>query len=254
MARSAAGDPDVVISTEAARVLQAFEKLPGVVTKLSDAERTADKLYTDVSSAGNAVFAIDSAEIASKCLDKNTASTSLSVIQELKKAANEAVELTQAAVEDAENASRAAEEASKHAGDALNSAESQLEQIDAALKALKKREKEPESSSADVQAAPPPPSESPDDESHSQSLPQDPPSSTSTAEKPSTQQKAGTTATDTAQSPSEPSEKATAAESIENNGPNTLSDARNTDSSVSPSWVRTPLLLVVGVLGLLAVC
>ncbi|KEG05130.1 hypothetical protein DQ04_27151000, partial [Trypanosoma grayi] len=100
----------------------------------------------------------------------------------------------------------------------------------------------------------PPPSESPDDESHSQSLPQDPPSSTSTAEKPSTEHKAGTTATDTAQSPSEPSEKATSAESIENNGPNTLRDVRSADSSVSPAWVRTPLLLVVGVLGLLAVC
>ncbi|KEG07365.1 hypothetical protein DQ04_10021010 [Trypanosoma grayi] len=34
----------------------------------------------------------------------------------------------------------------------------------------------------------------------------------------------------------------------------TVRDAWSADSSVSPSWVRTPLLLVVGVLGLLAVC
>ncbi|KEG06482.1 hypothetical protein DQ04_13711000 [Trypanosoma grayi] len=35
---------------------------------------------------------------------------------------------------------------------------------------------------------------------------------------------------------------------------NTLQDIRSMDSSVSPPWVRTPLLLVAGVLGLLAVC
>ncbi|KEG08417.1 hypothetical protein DQ04_07231020 [Trypanosoma grayi] len=77
------------------------------------------------------------------------------------------------------------------------------------------------------------------------------------------------TAPDTNQSPSVPSEEKTAVESLENaasqaaDAPltppnsdvhNTLQDIRSMDSSVSPSWVRTPLLLVVGVLGLLAVC
>ncbi|KEG05264.1 hypothetical protein DQ04_24421000 [Trypanosoma grayi] len=38
------------------------------------------------------------------------------------------------------------------------------------------------------------------------------------------------------------------------NADTTLRDVWSADSSVSPSWVRTPLLLVVGVLGLLAVC
>ncbi|KEG06483.1 hypothetical protein DQ04_13711010, partial [Trypanosoma grayi] len=73
------------------------------------------------------------------------------------------------------------------------------------------------------------------------------------------------TAPDTNQSPSVPSEEKTAAESLENaasqaadapltppksNANNVLRDILTGDSSVSPSWVRTPLLLVViGVLG-----
>ncbi|KEG08776.1 hypothetical protein DQ04_06471050 [Trypanosoma grayi] len=69
------------------------------------------------------------------------------------------------------------------------------------------------------------------------------------------------------QSPPGPLEKDTAAESMksgdsqtaETDAPGstadvTLRDVWSADSSVSPSWVRTPLLLVVGVLGLLAVC
>ncbi|KEG07101.1 hypothetical protein DQ04_10911020 [Trypanosoma grayi] len=73
----------------------------------------------------------------------------------------------------------------------------------------------------------------------------------------------------TAQSSAGSSEKDKAAESVDtsasqaahaslipptNNANNTLQDILSADSSVCPSWVRTPLLLVAGVLGLLAVC
>ncbi|KEG07364.1 hypothetical protein DQ04_10021000 [Trypanosoma grayi] len=80
---------------------------------------------------------------------------------------------------------------------------------------------------------------------------------------------AGITTIDSEPLQAGPLEKKTDAESIRNGGsqaagaplagPNsnadtTVRDAWSADSTVSPSWVRTPLLLVVGVLGLLAVC
>ncbi|KEG10532.1 hypothetical protein DQ04_03611070 [Trypanosoma grayi] len=48
--------------------------------------------------------------------------------------------------------------------------------------------------------------------------------------------------------------EATGINAPESNAHNTLQDIMSADSSVSPSWVRTPLLVVVGGMGLLAVC
>ncbi|KEG08705.1 hypothetical protein DQ04_06611040 [Trypanosoma grayi] len=255
MAGSAAAGEKVVISREAGLVQAAFKRLLDVLSVLKEVQNRAEEATSAATKDGAAFNAMGSGEKAYKCATDTTSCTLSAAVKQLKTIADEAVTFTKAAADHAETASSAAIKASGHAANAVSSAESQLQQITATVKVLKPRKKEP--------------AEPSHDESNSQSLPQVPSSSTSTGDKPSDQQQADTTATHTTQSTSVPSEEKTATESLENaasqaaDAPltppksdvqNTLSDARNTDSSVCPPWARTPLLLVVGVLGVLAVC
>ncbi|KEG06705.1 hypothetical protein DQ04_12661000 [Trypanosoma grayi] len=244
MSRSAAADADEVVSKEAELAQKAFEKLLVVLRGLSGAQKCSEETKEDATTEAYAFNAMNSAKEAFGFFKEETPKAPLIVTEGLQNAAKKAADLAKDAAGDAAAASSTAKEASGHAENTVKSAEAWLGQIEDSLKPLKKQEKGPESS-------PPEPSQ---DESHSQSLTQDPLASSSTGGKPSDQQKADTTATDTEKSSSVPSEVNRDTNSIKSNVHNTLSDVRRTDSSVSPPWVRTPLLLVVGVLGLLAVC
>ncbi|KEG05559.1 hypothetical protein DQ04_20511000 [Trypanosoma grayi] len=270
IAGSAADNVEEVITKKAKLAREEFEKLSAVLKELSGAQKCSEEAKKTLTNEVNAFYAMKSAEEALGFSNEITAQTLSTGIKDLKAAAKKATDLATAAVNGASAASNAADKATGNADTAVKSAELWLEEIEAALKALQNPQKKSDVSPEDSQSSSHQPSEPSQDEAHSQSLPPDPPSSTSTDEKPSGQQKAGTTMTDTEQSTSVPSEEKTVAESLENaasqaadapptpsksDAQNTLSDAPSRDSSVSPPWVRTPLLLVVvGVLGLLAVC
>ncbi|KEG07670.1 hypothetical protein DQ04_09141040 [Trypanosoma grayi] len=269
MAGGASDNVGKVATKEAKRAPDVIVKLSEVLTALKQAQKCSEEAKKAATTEGNAFYAMNSADEGLGFLKEITAPKPLSVTKELKDATEKIADLTKAAVKGADGALAAVKEVSGHADKAVKSAESLLKDIDVALQALKTRENESEVSPSDADSPPPSPSEPSQDEAQGQSLQQEPLSSSSTGEKPSDQQEAGTAAADTEKSPSVPSEEKTAAESLENaasqaadaplippniNVHNTLSDARRVDSSVSPPWVRTPLLLVAGVLGLLAVC
>ncbi|KEG06358.1 hypothetical protein DQ04_14431010 [Trypanosoma grayi] len=65
---------------------------------------------------------------------------------------------------------------------------------------------------------------------------------------------AKSTSTNEAESSAAPSEKDKETQSMTSDANKTIRDIISADSSVSPPWLRTPLLLVVSVLGLLSVC
>ncbi|KEG07943.1 hypothetical protein DQ04_08421030 [Trypanosoma grayi] len=254
LARSTAAEPVEGISTEAKLAQDAFVQLSEMLTALTQTQNSAGEAKKAATTSDDALKASNSAKKAYDYVKDKNPSTPSTLTEDLKKAVEEAVKSAKAAVADAAAASSAATEVSKHAEKAVKTAESQLGQIEAALKELKTPEKDPEDSTEDPQTPSPPPSEPSHDEAQGQSLQQDPLSTTSTGEKPSDEQDAGTTTTDTEKSSSVPSEQKTAAKPMKSNANNPLQGIPSADTSASPSWVRTPLLLVVGVLGLLAVC
>ncbi|KEG05372.1 hypothetical protein DQ04_22811000, partial [Trypanosoma grayi] len=217
MAEGAAADPAKVISKEGALAQKEFQKLSAVREQLAEAQVSAQKAKEAATTEkGNAFSAMNSAKEALDLFEKTTPEQTSPVSEVLKTAAKKVTDFASAAAGDAEKASSAATTASEHAAKALKSTESWLEEIVVSLQALKKREKEPDSSSTDAQPPSSSPAETSRDESQSQSLQQDPLSSVSPGGKASDQQEAGNTATDKEKPSSVPSEEKTAAESLEN--------------------------------------
>ncbi|KEG06430.1 hypothetical protein DQ04_13961000, partial [Trypanosoma grayi] len=207
--RSAAKEVDEVIRKAENLAEDEFKKLSADLKKLSEGQKCSEEAKKAVTKEVNAFYAMKSAEEGLDFLKEITAKQTSIEIEKLKTAAKTATDVATAAVKGAAAALVDAIQASGHADKAVMSANSLLKDIDVALQAVTKREKEPEASPSDADS----PSQ---DEAQGQSIPQEPLSSTSTGEKPSDQQEAGTAATDKEQSPSVPSEEKTAAESLEN--------------------------------------
>ncbi|KEG05394.1 hypothetical protein DQ04_22461000, partial [Trypanosoma grayi] len=188
MAGSAANDADGVISKGAKHTKIEIVKLSEELSSLTKSQKCSEEAEGDEKKKGNAFQALKNAEKVYTSVQPQTASTSLTVTQQQKNDAEEAAKLAKAAAGDAAAASSSAGRSADYAGKAVSSAESWLGQVEAALQAVNKLQEEPEHLPAADQPPPLSPSELSKDESQSQSLQQDPLSSTSNGGKTSDQQ------------------------------------------------------------------